>query len=297
MCESSHFFSGGQTAIAKGINAAQISRTGKFFNNTPETVSGLVDTGLESPKDTLSYKLAEKASQKNGKLSNYEVGQLYNANVEQIAAEESEAQRITGETVENTPSATTSEAYSAVNDTSINTQSVTPIADEGITTSTQYEPVKINDTFRDTKTGNTLRIKERNAKNVTVEVDSGTKTDLRIYPASFVDKQFNTNSRYAAIPETENAVTEDVAHNDSLLKSALRLSKLFFFSAFSASIAVTFPLYLSTSAPCKPIILFSCSSVASANIAFTSSLFIKFLSAYAFYVVASLGSTVLRLIY
>ena len=211
---------GGQTAIAKGINAAQISRTGKFFNNTPEAVSGLVDTGLESPKDTLSYKLAEKASKKSGKLSNYEVGQLYNANVEQIAAEESEAQRITGETVENTPSATTPEAYSAVNDTSINTQSVTPIADEGITTSTQYEPVKVNDTFRDTKTGNTLRIKERTAKNVTVEVDNGAKTELRTYPASFVDKQFNTNSRYAAMSETENAVTEDVAHNDSLSKSA-----------------------------------------------------------------------------
>ena len=101
MCESSHFFSGGQTAIAKGINAAQISRTGKFFNNTHEAVSGLVDTGLESPKDTLSYKLAEKASKKSGKLSNYEVGQLYNANVEQIAAEEAEAQRITEETAEN----------------------------------------------------------------------------------------------------------------------------------------------------------------------------------------------------
>ena len=81
---------GVQTAAVKGLNAHQYEKTGKFFKDS-EVVQDIINTGLESPADSVSYKLAEKAQKKlkeSGKLSNYEIGKLYYANVEQIELEE-----------------------------------------------------------------------------------------------------------------------------------------------------------------------------------------------------------------
>lgn len=61
--------------------------TGKFLND-PEIVDMMIETGLESPQDSRAYKLAKEASKKKGNLTEYEIGRLYRANVEQIRLEE-----------------------------------------------------------------------------------------------------------------------------------------------------------------------------------------------------------------
>ncbi len=76
----------GQIGTVKAVNSAQISRTGKFFNK-PEIRQVVIDTGLESPKNTEAYKLANKINAKKGKVSDFELGKLYLANVEQINSE------------------------------------------------------------------------------------------------------------------------------------------------------------------------------------------------------------------
>lgn len=87
---------GGQASVAGTINTANVIKTGKYFNS-PDIVQSLIDTGLESPKDTQSYKLAEKAQKRKGNLNNYDIGKLYFANVEQIELEEKATQKAQNE--------------------------------------------------------------------------------------------------------------------------------------------------------------------------------------------------------
>ncbi|MBP3360307.1 MAG: strawberry notch family protein [Clostridia bacterium] len=91
---------GGQMAASGIINTAETTKTGKFFNK-PDIVQAIIDTGLESPEDTQSYKLAKSAQNKKGKLSNYEIGRMYYANVEQINSEEHAAALAEEEASEN----------------------------------------------------------------------------------------------------------------------------------------------------------------------------------------------------
>ncbi len=90
---------GGQVAVAQSLNAAQYIKTGKYFKNA-NAVSEIIGTGLESPKDSVSYKLAKNAQEKtnnNKTLSDYEIGRLYYANVNQIETEEMTAKNNTQE--------------------------------------------------------------------------------------------------------------------------------------------------------------------------------------------------------
>ena len=81
----------GQVGVMNAVNTAQITKTGKDLNS-PDIVQAMIDTGLESPKNTESYNLAKKAQSKKGKLSDYEVGKLYYANAAQIEQEEQNTQ-------------------------------------------------------------------------------------------------------------------------------------------------------------------------------------------------------------
>ena len=87
----------GQVGVMNTLNTAQITKTGKDLNS-PDIVQAMIDTGLESPKNTESYNLAKKAQSKKGKLSDYEVGKLYYANVAQV---EQETQNTQSQTVNN----------------------------------------------------------------------------------------------------------------------------------------------------------------------------------------------------
>lgn len=100
---------GGQATVARAVNTSNIIKTGKYFNQ-PDAIKALIDTGLESPTDTESYKLATKAQNKKGKLSNYEIGRLYYANVEQLNEEEALLDEHKNATSDNTVSGTISDS-------------------------------------------------------------------------------------------------------------------------------------------------------------------------------------------
>lgn len=154
----------GEAGVMKTIDTAQIIKTGKYFNK-PDIVQSVIDTGLESPKDTVSYKLAKKAQSKKGKLSDYDVGRLYYANVIQIEQEEKISSDETTEN--NTSEKQKSERYTAHNDTqssnqftSVNNESVRNnnfSANENNMTSTaaQNNTASVSDTNENTNEVNT----------------------------------------------------------------------------------------------------------------------------------------------
>lgn len=84
---------GGATRVATGItNAAIENQVGKQFNNMgQESVQAVIETGLESDKNSESYKMASalKEKQDNGKaITNREIGRLYQENVKTVEAEQ-----------------------------------------------------------------------------------------------------------------------------------------------------------------------------------------------------------------
>lgn len=84
---------GGATRVATGItNAAIENQVGKQFNNMgQESVQAVIETGLESDKNSESYKMASalKEKQDNGKaITNREIGRLYQENVKTVDAEQ-----------------------------------------------------------------------------------------------------------------------------------------------------------------------------------------------------------------
>ena len=100
-----------ETGASGAINAVNISKTGKYFKNAGSAaVQSIIDTGLASPKDSEAYKLAEKAQKKGNKLTDYEVGKLYYANVEQIQQTEkadTSTEQTTADTANTTVTPTT----------------------------------------------------------------------------------------------------------------------------------------------------------------------------------------------
>ena len=80
----------GQAGLSNILNTANITKTGKYFNK-PDIAKAIIDTGLNKPKDTKAYELAEKANKRNGKISNYDLGRLYYENLGQIDVGNSKA--------------------------------------------------------------------------------------------------------------------------------------------------------------------------------------------------------------
>ena len=74
--------SGGQIAAVKTIERTNISRIGNYMQNFKDEV---IAVGLASPQDTESYKIAQKLSNKKGKVSDYELGKLHIANTERYS--------------------------------------------------------------------------------------------------------------------------------------------------------------------------------------------------------------------
>lgn len=71
------------------------NKRGKMFNETEGGADEVILSGIDSGEDTYSYKLAEMLFEKqaNGeKVSNYDLGTLYNANIEAVEAENRQAQ-------------------------------------------------------------------------------------------------------------------------------------------------------------------------------------------------------------
>lgn len=82
-------------AGATGIATYNINKTGKFMRGLG-IEQDIIDTGMESGTETNSYQQASKVAdimKNGGKVSNFDVGSLYYANVDAINAENDDAQR------------------------------------------------------------------------------------------------------------------------------------------------------------------------------------------------------------
>ena len=92
------FLSGNMMAGATGAqNYAQNKQLAGQFQKaefSQEDVQAFISTGLESPKDSLSYKLADRLSRKQSAgqtITNEELAQLYQANIQQVQQERAQA--------------------------------------------------------------------------------------------------------------------------------------------------------------------------------------------------------------
>lgn len=198
------------STVATGVNTAQYVKTGKFYNQ-PEIVNAIIDTGLESPKDSTAYKLAEKAQRKlnkKGKLSDYEIGKLYYANVEQIDIEErsanTEAKTSTNENTDTATDtsvdvATSSEQTNTVSTVTENTTAETsaPVVTEKRNTftdeldeiaSTEMPSVGVGETFVDKGSNNIIKVIGRNESVTEIEITrpNGTK-ETKLLPNKTAD--------------------------------------------------------------------------------------------------------------
>ncbi len=193
---------GGQSAISSAVNAKNIKNTGKYFKNAGvEAIQSIVDTGLESPKDTEAYKLAEKAQQKlnkSGNLSDYEIGKLYYANVAQLEAEELSAK---------TSPITTTEENSVTESTTVDpaaelTETVKSAQQEVVETETPSATISVGDVYNDTKSGSTVTVLERDENNTTVQVDTGNGVRTQKMANNVADN-FVTSGQLAKVGSVE----------------------------------------------------------------------------------------------
>lgn len=69
-------------------------------------------------------------------------------------------------------------------------------------------PVSVGDTFKDTKTGNTITVVERDAENTTVEIDTGAKTETREFTNSQADS-LATSEQFEQMESSEALSPED----------------------------------------------------------------------------------------
>lgn len=178
--------SGGQIAAVEAINRESTSRIGGYMQEFKDDV---IATGLESPKDTESYKIAQKLNEKKGKVSNYDLGKLHLANIDQLETEESDVEDVE----------TTSEETTTVESASA--------------------PVAVGDLFIDRKNNfNAIRVVGRSDESTTVEVTTPAgKKEVKTLPNRTADTLV-TDVRYTKV-ETSAAVaaknTVDVLQNQS----------------------------------------------------------------------------------
>ena len=223
-----------ETTVATGVNTAQYIKTGKYFKNAGnDSVQAIIDTGLESPKDSTAFKLAEKAQQKlnkKDKLSDYEIGKLYFANVAQIESEELSEK----ETTETTPikENTTVETPGVVENTptvaeNTTVEQVTPVETEQRNTfteeldeiaSTEMPTVSVGETFIESGTNNILKVVGRDDASTTIEITTpkGKKSTIT-RPNNGADT-LAVDDKYTKVETTtENvAVAENATTNETV---------------------------------------------------------------------------------
>ena len=184
------------------------------------SVQAIIDTGLESPKDSTAYKLAEKAQQKlnkKGELSDYEVGRLYFANVAQIESEEQTTRETTkAEETPTTEENSVTETSTVAENTTV--EQTTPVATEQRNTfteeldeiaSTEMPTVNVGETFVESGTGKTIRVVSRDDAATTVEITLDGKTETKTLPNKTADT-LSVDDKYTKVEPTAETDTQDV---------------------------------------------------------------------------------------
>ena len=192
------FMGAGGDAINYGTNetAKVIDDTRKYihigkFMRKSDAVQSIIDTGMASPKDSNAFKLAEKAQlklNKKDKLSDYDIGKLYYANVEQVKQEEKTTKNAQSEAAAK-DTTTDTQAEQVINNeqqTTPETPTVskketvnTPVATEQRNTftgeldelaSTEMPTVSVGDIFVENSTGKIVKVVSRDDNATTVEI-------------------------------------------------------------------------------------------------------------------------------
>ena len=178
--------SGGQIAAINAIDRANVSRVGEYMQDFKDEV---IATGLKSPQDSESYKLAKKLSEKNGEVSDYELGKLH---------------------IENTKLAQPTSAVSTLPAT----EATTATAPKATTATAPEATLAIGDTFQDTKYGGTITVTERTDTHTTVEINTAKGTERKVLTNEQASKLL-TSAQY------EHAGSAVVAMYNTLTSGAI----------------------------------------------------------------------------
>ena len=163
-----------------GFGAPEIKQTGKTYRGQ---AGQIIEAGLAFPDNTNAHKSAEKLQKKGiDKISDYELGKQHIYNVEQSEYEQEQADKITKKLEKNIKKSKNASA----------------------------ETLSVGDTFKDTKTGNTITVIERDGENTVLEAKVGNRTSTKTFKNSDADL-IATNSKYEKIlsTPTETAITEE----------------------------------------------------------------------------------------
>ena len=152
-----------------GFGRSEIKKTGADMRGVAADV---IESGLDGPKNSNAYKYAEKLSKKGvDKITDYELGLQHIYNIEQIEYEQKKEEKATRKAEK-----AARKVQSSVSETADNTEQ----APTNFPYNVYAEPqISVGDTFKDTKTGNTITVVERDAKNTVMKVDTGVKTETR----------------------------------------------------------------------------------------------------------------------
>lgn len=172
-----------------------------------DMAQSVIDTGLKNSKDSTSYKLAEKAQKKGYKISDYELGKLYYANVEQIKQSEKVAQETqSGVQNEQQQIATTKAEVPTTEQTTV---TETPVVAENATVeqtapveveqrntfteeldeiaSTEMPSVSVGETYVDNSTGKAIKVVNRDDATTTIDITVDGKTETKTLPNKTAD--------------------------------------------------------------------------------------------------------------
>ena len=191
-------------AIGSAYHGFGISEIKKLGADYREVAADIVQSGLDSPKNTTAYKYADKLSKKGiDKISDYELGLLHTYNVEQIAYEQEQEEKAakkaekSNQKIQSKISVANNAADIAQSAENAKTPSHNVIADTYTQNSYTVEAptdslyavnmptenhytVDVGDVFTDTYTGNTISVISRDSENTVVEIDTGTKVEHKM---------------------------------------------------------------------------------------------------------------------
>ena len=255
------FMGTGGDAIKYGANKTanaiddtrKYTNIGKFVRET-DAVQSVIDTGMESPKESNAFKLAQKAQlklTKKHKLSDYDIGKLYYANVEQIKQEEQSVKNAQSKTAENDDTVADNQAEQVVSNepqTTPKSTETTPIATEqrNVFTdelddiaSTEMPTVSVGDTFVENVTGKIVKVVSRDANATTVEITTADgKTQTRQMKNTTADtlavNDSYTKAETTAEPSVAKSNVVGAVSNDTKTNAIKFVQNGEFYNAYGA---------------------------------------------------------------
>lgn len=228
---------GGVISSITGDNSALGKEVLKQFNVETEQdkstfVNALIDEGNSHKRGSDSYNMAKTLQRKVNKgveISEHQIGTMYAAIVRDAEIESAKklkrkskipgsavaglAKGLIDYTISEMPK--NSQAYQYAVELKQKTGKITNeefnyLVELGAVQkqSESFSVISVGDTFKDTKTGNTITVVERDTENTTVEIDTGAKTETREFTNNQADN-LATNEQFEQVESSETLSPED----------------------------------------------------------------------------------------